>query len=250
MILPSPLPADSPFLSPALSRSHSQGGPAFEMKFLISDEQARRLTDWVQTRWQPDPHGDPELEGAYHTTTLYCDTPGLTMFRRVPGYANRKFRLRRYGNESRIYLERKTKWGERVHKRRSSILEVELPRFNDTEIFLGWPGLWFRRRLHHHGLTPACQISYERLAFMKSGIRLTMDRRLRCASARSWALQSGEEGLPILAGRVILEFKYAARLPVPCKELIELFNLTPSRVSKYRQGMEAWGHRALAGEVG
>lgn len=238
---PNPMTVAVPVLSPSLGKS---AGPAFEMKFLVGEEVAGRLETRLRREFALDAHGDPALDGAYLTSTLYCDTEAMDVFRQSPGYSIRKFRLRRYGKDSRIFLERKTKWGDRVHKRRSSIVDLELPALKENGPASAWPGHWFRRRLQIHRLAPACQIGYERLAYVAPGLRVTLDRKLRCAPARDWVIGLTDEGLPILVGSVILEFKYAVSLPAVCKSLIQDFNLLPRRVSKYRSGMEAWGHRS------
>jgi hypothetical protein len=229
-------------LSPSLCQPLGYA-PAFEMKLLVSEEVSRHLADRLERHLRPDVHGDPALGGAYCTTTLYCDTQRLDVFRGMPGFACRKFRLRRYGTHSPIFLERKSKWGNRVHKRRSSISEGELAALEGQGPDGSWSGAWFRRRLRAYHLTPACQVGYERLAFVSQGLRVTLDRNLRALPVRTWAVSMSEEGLPLLAGTRVLEFKYAGHLPSLCKLLIQEFNLLPRQISKYRMALQAWGHR-------
>ena len=80
-----------PVLSPALADG---AGQAFELKFLLPADRAGFVESWARRWLRPDPHG---LGGAYRILSLYCDTPGLDVYHRAPGYRRRKYRLRRYG---------------------------------------------------------------------------------------------------------------------------------------------------------
>jgi hypothetical protein len=221
------------------------------MKFLISEEAAQAVSERVRGPMALDPHGDPALGGAYRTTTLYCDTPALDVYRRIGAHKRRKYRLRRYGDEPRIYLELKAKWDERVEKRRSEVPRVEVERLEREELPADWAGFWFHRRLRARQLRPVCQVSYERVAFMGGDVsvplRLTLDRRLRCLPAGGWLPGVWEDGQQYLTGGVILEFKFRMFLPVLFKELIWEMGLVPSTVSKYRRGVQTLG---LAGDAG
>src|SRR5881397_2180157 len=110
MIVPYAPPVAVEFLSPSLRRL--RGTRAFELKFLVSEAKAREVQAWVASRMQLDPHGDPALGHAYRISTLYCDTPDLSVYHRAPLYGRRKFRVRRYGDSPGVFLERKTKWGD------------------------------------------------------------------------------------------------------------------------------------------
>src|SRR5262245_16404917 len=55
--------------SPSLSAKCAGAGPAFELKFLLTESQARQIEDWARQRLALDPHGDPALGGAYQTTS-------------------------------------------------------------------------------------------------------------------------------------------------------------------------------------
>jgi len=202
---------------------------------------------WARARLTPDPHGDPALGGAYRTTSLYCDTPDLDVYHRTPSYRRRKFRVRRYGDATWTYLERKSKWGDRVAKWRVSVPDTELANLAAPEVPEAWPGFWFHRRLVMRRLQPACRVAYRRLAFAGScadgPLRLTFDRDLRGVPAQDWRLDPVENGRALLAGHVILELKFRAALPGPFKQLVAEHRLTPHAVSKYRTCCEAWGAR-------
>jgi len=231
--------------SPSLSTKSAGAGPAFELKFLLTEHQAQQVEEWARRGLTLDPHGDPSLDGAYQTTSLYFDTPQLDVYHRAPSYKRRKFRVRRYGAAPWTFLERKSKWGDRVAKRRVAIADEELVQLTRPMSLVNWPGHWFHRSLFMRRLQPACLIAYQRLAYFGScpegPLRLTLDRRVRGVLCADWHVGPFDAGVPLLSEQVILELKFRAALPTPFKELVHDQRLTPAAVSKYRRCREAWG---------
>lgn len=221
-------------LSPSLTPRAQAAGPAYELKFLVEEETAARVGAWAGERLEPDPYGD--ASGSYQTTTLYLDTPELDVFHGAPGYQRRKYRLRRYGAGPAIYLERKTKKGDRVAKRRCAIPEAELGLLAAAAWPDTWDGAWFGQRAGLRRLSPAWRVWYRRTAWIGPEMRLTMDREVRGVAAGTWAIGTLEEsaGAPAAEHRVILELKFRTALPAAFKECLVQFGLTPSAVSKYR----------------
>jgi hypothetical protein len=232
-------------LSPSIQRSLGESVPAFELKFLLPEEVAQQVEAWAATHLERDIFSSRERGGAYQTTTLYLDTPGLDVFYRTRGFRGRKYRLRRYGEDERIYLERKSRRGDRVKKRRSDVPLADLAIFRFDGAAVEWPGLWFRDRIGVRGLQPVCRISYERTAFVQTTsqgpVRLTLDRQIRGLPAASWDLPPVREGHGILAGQVICEFKFRAGLPALFKDIIADLKIQPASISKYRRVMIAAG---------
>jgi hypothetical protein len=224
------------------------------MKFLLDEARAGEVEDWARSRLALDPHGDPGLGGAYRTTSLYCDTPEMDVYHRRPSYKRRKYRVRRYGSADWVFLECKAKSRDQVEKERTAIPECELARLEPALSVLEWPGHWFHKRVAGRRLGPACRVAYQRTAFVgvcpEGPLRLTLDRHLHGVPATGWALAALEGGLPLLAGRVILEFKFRVAVPLLFKELVRDMRLTPGSVSKYRLCREAWGVSPLVQEVG
>ncbi len=117
----------SPDESPSLG-TRRDGGQAFEVKFLIDEALAAEVIRWARVRLAPDLHAAAELDGAYSTTSLYTDTTSDDVYLRSPRYKRRKFRVRRYGAENWVFLERKRKSGDKVSKRRDRVPMEELSR--------------------------------------------------------------------------------------------------------------------------
>lgn len=247
-------------LSPSIQRTAGENTGAFEVKFLIPEIIANHVQTWADGVMHRDAYADPSLGGAYQTTTLYLDTPDLGVFNRVNGHRKTKYRLRRYGSENRIYLERKTRQKDRVSKRRCDVPIDELPHVTHAnhvthathathatgaDHAAAWAGVWFRERVTGYLLAPSCRITYDRCAFVKAGedgpLRLTLDRNIRGYATKDWDLTPVDEGHAILRGEVICEFKFRVAMPNIFKELIQLLKLETGSVSKYRRMMLATG---------
>lgn len=246
-------PADpQALLSPSIQRTVGEDMLAFELKFLIAESLAQQVQAWAAAHMQADAYADPRLGGAYQTTTLYLDTPQRDVFHRAAGHRSRKFRLRRYGSESRIYLERKTRRGDRVEKRRSDVQLHELATLAEPPQANGWPGDWFHTFITERTLRPACRLTYERTAFVQSSeqgpLRMTLDRQIRGAIAHHWDLTPLDEGHGILHEHVICEFKFRGALPGLFKQVICDLQLEAGSVSKYRRMMLATGFAAGEGQ--
>jgi hypothetical protein len=232
-------------LSPSIQRSPGESVPAFELKFLLAEVVAQQVEAWAAEHLERDVFAGPERGGSYQTTTLYLDTPGLDVFYRTRGFRGRKYRLRRYGEDERVYLERKSRRGDRVKKRRCDVPLADLAIFPFDGAAVDWPGLWFRDRIGLRALQPVCRISYERTAFVQATsegpVRLTLDRQIRGLPSAAWDLPPVRDGRHILAGQVICEFKFRAGLPALFKDLIADLKIQPASISKYRRVMTAAG---------
>ena len=68
--------------------------------------------------------------------------------------------------------------------------------------------------------------------------RLTLDEAIDAVAITTLQF-SATDGVPVLAGRLILELKFRSHVPVVFKRLINEFRLTPQAVSKYRLGQAA-----------
>ncbi|MBL8048356.1 MAG: polyphosphate polymerase domain-containing protein [Chthonomonas sp.] len=216
--------------SPSLAQV---GRAAHEVKFRLTPEQALAATAWAAEKMVADPHGHPQ----YETTTLYLDTPDLKTFRREPGFRQTKYRIRRYGAEEMLYLERKTKQGTRVQKVRESLALANLECLTDpceTE-------LAFAHAVRAKGLVPQMLGRYERRAF--SGIsssgstRLTLDRNIQVAASTSYSFEAPAqwEALPEL----VMELKFVDGLPAQFRVLLAELGLNQTTFSKFRQGLRA-----------
>jgi hypothetical protein len=243
------LPRDS--VSPSLDRSRREI-PAFEVKFFMPQAQALAVEAWIGHHMQLDPHCDPALGNSYDVSSVYCDTPDLAVFHKAAGFANRKFRLRRYGNAPGIFLERKTKWGDRLVKRRTLATPADLSRLGNGATDRDWPAFWFHRHLQARRLWPTCHVSYRRTAYFgvseQGPIRLTLDRHVVCVPHSDWAALPSRDGRTLIDKEAILELKFSTTMPVLFRRLVYELSLAPNTFSKYRRAIQVWGLDALARE--
>jgi hypothetical protein len=222
------------------------------LKFLLADPLADAILARARASLAPDPHVDHTIGDGYRVSSLYFDTASLDVYHRFGSFSRRKFRLRRYGSEPRVFLERKSKSRGLVRKRRTVVPETDLAVLANAQSEQAWPGLWFHRRLTNRQLAPKTQISYERVARVgmtpEGAIRFTVDRLIRCRAASGVCVPSLVDGAAILTGQSIVEFKFKVSMPVLFKNLIHEFAIVPGSVSKYRLSVEACGlnngHRA------
>jgi hypothetical protein len=238
------LPKDA-VKSPGL-RADAGAGPAFELKFELSQDDVVRMTAWARRHLKPDPHGE---EGCYRVTSVYCDTPDFDVFHRSAGYRSSKLRLRRYGSAPFVFLERKIKRGDRVRKRRVEIAPGELPRIAEgatgrTPPVNGSAG-WFLQQVLKKRVAPTCRVGYRRTAFYgmsgTQAVRLTIDESLIGVPTRGWEAPPLHEGLELLPGGALLELKFHDAMPELFRRLLPDLPLQTARVSKYRRCVRLCG---------
>jgi hypothetical protein len=219
----------------------------FEIKFLLNETTAEQVMDWARQHMARDPVAQCDERELYNVHSIYLDTPTLGVFGRQGALRTRKYRLRRYGSENTIWLERKAKIRGRVKKRRTAISEAEIACLVDQEPPRGWAGSWFRRRVLLRQLQPICSVTYERFARVgltpEGPIRLTLDRAiggcgLQACNDSKWDVpRNSLANLERLSGLCILELKYPATLPALFKGVMSDFTLSPLKVSKFRTCM-------------
>lgn len=228
--------------SPSLFRITAAGVPAptaFEIKFLLDEALAREVEARLRGRLALDTHADPALGGAYLTTSLYTDTADFDVFHRLGQYGTSKFRVRRYGSGGPVFLERKDKTGDKVHKLRVPVPASDLVDLPARQLSAQWPGHWFRDEIGRRRLMPICCLSYERTAYLGSAgtgsVRVTFDRQVRGALTSSWEVIPARKTPALFTGRVICEFKYRIAVPQLFKEVMSSLGLQPTPCSKYRE---------------
>lgn len=228
------------FQSPALAAKTQGSADAYEMKCLLDETTARALEQLLSSHLQIDQFCASCTDRQYQIITLATDTQDYSVFRRSPGFGQRKFRVRRYGSESWGYLERKTRRGNRVRKMRSRIDLSELSKLTEPglEESDSWEGDWFRTAVAQRMLLPACLMSYERRAWFGNSengpVRLTFDRNLMAGLTTNWTMEASGLSVPVTDGMVICEFKFSDSMPILFKSAIQQFGLNPGGFSKYR----------------
>lgn len=214
----------------------------YEIKFSLDETQALQVRHWAAGHLTLDSHASNAEGGIYRTNTLYLDTDLQDVYHRRGRFKHHKFRLRRYGKEPFVFLERKSRWADQVEKYRTMVAESDLPLLGSYQLASRWQGKWFHQQILTGELKPAYQVEYERYAFVgtdsEGPVRLTMDAQIRCSPANSWRFPEFE-GLTLFTQKVILEMKYCNFMPLQFESLIQSLGLTPRRISKYRLAVQA-----------
>lgn len=148
----------------------------YELKYLMSEEQAERLHTLMKAYMRPDEFGRSRVG------SIYFDTEDHLLIRRSierPVYKE-KLRIRYYGDRtapSQMFLELKKKYDHVVYKRRLTVEEFlkEGSQEQITKEIRYFAGLY-------RGLGPAAHISCDREAWFAKDdpdFRMTFDRDIR-----------------------------------------------------------------------
>lgn len=215
---------------------------ASEIKFVIPTDLAALVQAWARANLDPDPHGRGAFADEYETTSLYLDTADGDVFHRRRSFGRSKYRIRRYGSDGMVFLERKMREPAALAKRRTHVSLASVPLVWDAEVDRAWPGHWFAQRVAARRLRPVCQVSYHRLARqVRAGadlVRLTLDADLSVHMASDASFAESLR-MPVLPGKAILELKYRGVAPAIFRRLVEEFALNPQAASKYRMSAAA-----------
>ncbi|MFG0267357.1 MAG: polyphosphate polymerase domain-containing protein [Rhodopirellula sp. JB055] len=226
-----------------------------ELKYQLDSSLASEVKQWAREHLTADPNC--ESGDSYDVNSLYLDTPQLDLFHQTGRIGRRKYRVRRYGYESKLWLESKSKKKNEVQKNRCVGSEDEvmntLLQLNDrnTEGESSTPsfGDWFRDQAIKKELQPTTQIHYRRFARMGSeqgqNMRLTIDSQLHASPASGWDVASensdSDRSQRVKAtGLEILELKFHRFMPHRFKELLREFPIPLTGFSKYRAAVRCW----------
>lgn len=227
----------------------------FELKYLITLQQAEQFKSALRAYLVPDEHGNNN--GRYALTSLYYDSPDLYCYweKEYGIRFRRKLRIRRYETdeplteESPVFLEIKQRVDRVTQKRRAVLTYGDALRLcNDRQLLDCAPEdkalteeifvfLW------QYNLRPVSIVRYDRQAFVGTdydiGLRVTFDTSLSF-QACPLHLHEQPSSLPMLpANQVVMEIKVNERIPYWLTELIAAHNLQMVRVSKYCRSIEA-----------
>lgn len=227
----------------------------FELKYLITLEQAEKFKKSLQAYLIPDEHGNNN--GGYAVSSLYYDSPELSCYwEKENGVkTRRKLRIRRYETgdvlteESLVYLEIKQRIDRVTQKRRLVLTYGDALRLcNDRQSLPVSPEdeavmnemiafIW------QYNLRPVSIVRYDRQAFIGTkydiGLRVTFDTML---TSQVYPLHLHEKPSGIMMmppNQVVMEIKVNERIPYWLTEMIAVHNLQTMRVSKYCQSIKA-----------
>ncbi len=205
----------------------------YELKYLITKEQAKILLAEVKKQALPDEFGETVINN------IYFDTDSYRLIRNSiekPTVYKEKLRLRCYGtpnDDSPAFVELKKKYESVVFKRRlkltykeavEALKTGELPDCQigrEIEYFLSYYG---------HP-TPKMIISYSRQAFFDGEFRITFDSNIRYRRD-DLDLRLGDYGAPV-TDMVVMELKSERAIPFWMLELLRSQKIYKTAFSKY-----------------
>jgi VTC domain len=240
----------------------------FELKYLIQEELAPSIRDFVSSYLELDDFAVGRANFSYPVHSLYLDSDDLkTHYATVNGTKNRfKLRLRYYDDKpaTPVFFEVKARVDNCILKHRCGVkreavallVSGQLPA--PEHLFSKDPRhLVALQRFHYLqqliNARPKAHNNYLREAWVSAhdnSVRVTFDRNVRIEPyAEPYAVVLMENPVLIYAEFTILELKFTTRFPNWFKELVETFNLMQFSAAKYSEGIVILGeHRFHNGE--
>ena len=223
----------------------------YELKYLISEPQARAIREHVLAYLQPDDNTEPNSIG-YQVQSLYLDSPRLTCYTQTTkGFKNRfKLRIRFYDEkpDSPVFLEVKRRITKVIQKKRAMV-----DRKSGEAILRGSPPspemlvnnnaeqrdalLSFCKLKDEVGAVGKIFVDYYREAFQCGGAnhyRVTFDRLVRGSNYDPRVgLHLPERTKMARIPGVVLEMKYINKPADWMVQIARRFHLERTSVPKY-----------------
>jgi hypothetical protein len=238
----------------APSRMHAFN--RYEIKYLMPGTGLPALRAELAGRLDVDSHGDG---GGYGVWSVYYDTRDLRFYwEKIEGLRfRRKLRVRHYGDRfgvddrTTVYVEIKQRVNRVTQKRRVALPYGLARDLCDHRIMVEHdpPQRAFLDEVLELvcglDLRPVAMTGYQREAFVgrdaDAGLRVTVDNRIR-GRDRDFHLGADAENRLIVPARLaVVEFKANDRVPYWLTDLAARLNMSVVRISKYCQGVEAFG---------
>jgi len=235
----------------------------FELKYLITEDVAGRVRDFVRCYLGIDEFGVGRPDCAYPVHSIYLDSDRLDLYwHTVNGDKNRyKLRLRYYSDhpDAPVFFEIKRRMKDAILKQRGAVKPSAVPLLLHGH----FPGPEHMARPNPGGLvalqrfiqlmtqiraTPRSHIHYLREAYVSDDdqVRVTMDRKVFSQPHLLPAIKvKMERAVQSFKGLVVLELKFTNRFPNWFRELVRMANVMQSGVPKYLSGVENLGRARL-----
>lgn len=211
----------------------------YEIKYLITEEQKKRLLKVMEPYMRIDKYGKTNIRN------IYFDTDTYELIRKSienPIYKE-KLRVRSYGcpdKDSDVFVELKKKYDGIIYKRRLS-----LPDEKAKKAFLSHESLpinsqiareidYFRN--YYDTLKPVVFLSYDREAYftlIESDLRITFDSNI-FSRLNDFNLSSDVYGYPVLSPEMsIMEIKTSNAIPIWLAVFLSEEKIYKTSFSKY-----------------
>lgn len=251
--LTAPVPATAP-TGPALKPTGDRMMACrYELKYRISETTARAIAAYIKPILPLDRYAQLRPHGEYPITSLYLDSDHLTLAKEtLEGKKNRfKLRVRGYSDkpDTPIFFEIKRRIERVILKSRARAMHHHVPLIlagqelppqkfqTDTKSLRQ-----FQLYVKYLNARPMILVRYMRQAFEGEGecrVRVTFDRQLSyCVTEEPRVRLGGSGWMPVPLTFTTLEIKFTARYPAWLSEMVRIFDLNVSAMSKYCSTIE------------
>lgn len=240
-----------------------------ELNYLVSEETALRIRDFVQTYllMDEDSVGRPNYSCAVHT--IYLDSEKLSLYWKAINDVEHRRELRlRYNYlrpDSPVHFELKRRLAAVVVRDRAAVNQEHVPlllsgyippeqatEFTDPQAVL--PLEKFLKLRQDLDARPVLHIAFQRESYVgcdDERVRVTLDRAIMCEPHTETALPAAMENpVQLFPHKVLLELNYVQRFPDWFRELVRAFNLVECEADKYVTGISAIGQSLHVPEPG
>jgi len=236
----------------------------FEQKYIITEEVALQIRDFVRSYLELDEHGVGKPNFSYPVHSLYMDSDDLKLYwSTINGDKNRfKLRIRFYAGKPNapVFFEIKRRMNNCIMKQRGGVkreavdklLAGHLPQpddliSNDPKQLVALQR--FCDLMHQIHAKPKVHIAYSREAYVPhddNSARLTMDREVRSDPELTARLKPDLLNPILIWGSdIVLELKFTNRFPDWFRELVQIFGLRQCGAAKYVDGVALLGEYRL-----
>lgn len=229
----------------------------FELKYVISEEVAAKVREFVRTYLSPDEHAIGKINYSYPVHSLYLDSPDMKLYRDTINGLKNRFKLRiRYYNDNPsapVFFEVKRRTNNTISKLRGQVhrhaignlLRGHLPSpsdLADSNPEAMHAAQEFSRRMLEVNGEPKSHVAYDREAWVPDGgnaVRVTMDRLVLSEPCfEAMCSTQMKNPLTVFGDRVILELKFTDRFPGWMRDMVLAFNLRQRSAGKYVDGVQ------------
>lgn len=236
----------------------------FELKYLINEDTALAVRDFVRGYLQNDEFGESQPDLSYPVHSLYLDGERLDLYHAtINGDKNRfKLRLRFYDDDpdSPIFFEVKRRMNNCILKQRGGVkrgavnwlLAGHLP--DPGHLLSADPGKLmalqrFSALMNELHAVPKAHVAYRREAWVSTtdnSVRVTMDRAVQCEPEFQTRLTTRMSNPVLVFGNaIVLELKFTNYFPNWFRDLVQVFNLVQIGAAKYVDGISLLGEFRL-----
>lgn len=235
----------------------------FELKYLVTEETALRVRDFVRSYLNLDEFGVGQPNYSYAVHSLYLDSNDLEIYwRTINGDKNRyKLRLRYYSTnpDTPVFFEIKRRMKDCILKQRGAVRHDSVPlllsgQLPDASCIISKKPSnlvalqRFTELMMSINARPKVHIYYKREAYVSDDdeVRITMDRDVYAEVNHQYSIKTHiTKPVHSYVNQVILELKFTNRFPNWFRELVRVMNVMQCGAAKYVSSVNELGHRAL-----